>query len=153
MKIYGKLFDHALMMCGHDEDKDYAETITMYRDFKNKNYKYNCLTRALQLQFLTEYWGKLIEKCPRLMYNYNLLVSLWVDNKPKKNMKYCLIEQLDHDLSILATKIAIFKAKSDMSNAYDILKLAGMEYEYSKLWERYMYLTNKGNQLKLRIDI
>ena len=100
MKIYGKLFDHALMMCGHDEDKDYAETIAMYRDFKNKNYKYNWLTRALQLQFLTEYWGKLIEKCPRLMYNYNLLVDIWIDNKPKRNMKTCLIEQVKQSPSL-----------------------------------------------------
>lgn len=153
MKINGKIFDYALMMCANDEDKDYAEVMCLYRDFKKKNYKDNKSVKSLQLQFLTEHWGKLVEKCPHLMYNYNLLVSLWIDNKPKKNMKNCLIEQIDHDLDILAKKIAIYKAKHELSTAYEILKLAGMEYEYSKLWERYMDLTDTGNKLKLNIDV
>ena len=81
MKIYGKLMDYALRMCANDDDKDYAEVITMYRDFKKKNHKGNKSTKELQIQFLTENWGKLEEKCPHLMYNYYLLVDLWLHPK------------------------------------------------------------------------
>ena len=81
MKINGKIFDYALMMCANDDDKDYAETITMYRDFKKKNHKGNKSTKELQLQFITENWGKLEEKCPNLIYNCNLLVDIWITKK------------------------------------------------------------------------
>lgn len=81
MNFSGNLFDAALMMCADNEDKDYKETITMYRDFKDKNYKDNKSSKELQHQFLTENWIKLRGKCPNLMHNYFLLVELYLHPK------------------------------------------------------------------------
>lgn len=81
MKIYGKLFDRAMMMCRNDDDKDYMEALCMYRDFVNKDYNSIKPVEELQLKFLTENWGKLEEKCPHLMYNYYLLVDEAMDTE------------------------------------------------------------------------
>ena len=79
MKIYGKLFDHAILQAHNDELKDYGILIEMYREYREKRrkeHKRKVTERELQLEFFYLYSEKIKQECKGIIDNYNYKLEI-----------------------------------------------------------------------------